>query len=88
MKEEYSLEYDSAVIEIHKDAIAQGQKVLIVDDLVATGGTCIAAINLVKKLGGKIVECAFVIDLPDLKGKEKIENHGSKVFSLVEFEGD
>jgi len=88
MKEEYSLEYDSAVIEIHKDAIAQGQKVLIVDDLVATGGTCIAAINLVKKLGGKIVECAFVIDLPDLKGKEKIENHGAKVFSLVEFEGD
>jgi len=88
MKEEYALEYGNAVVEIHKDAITQGQKVLIVDDLIATGGTCVAAINLVKKLGGKIVECTFVVDLPDLNGKEKIEKLGFKVFSLVEFEGD
>ena len=87
MKEEYSLEYGKAVVEIHKDAITKGQKVLIVDDLIATGGTCVAAINLVNYLNGEIVECAFVIELSDLKGKEKIENKGQKVFSLVRFEG-
>jgi len=88
MKKEYALEYGNAVIEIHNDAITQGQKVLIVDDLIATGGTCIASINLIKKLGGEIIECAFVVELPDLKGREKIEKQGCKVFSLVEFEGD
>jgi len=88
LKEEYALEYGNAVIEIHNDAITQGQKVLIVDDLIATGGTCVASINLIKKLGGEIIECAFVVELPDLKGREKIEKQGCKVFSLVKFEGD
>mgnify|MGYP001410092453 FL=1 len=88
MKEEYSLEYGNAVVEIHKDAISQGQKVLIVDDLIATGGTCIATINLIKKLGGKIVECTFVVELPDLHGREKIEKLEYNVFSLVKFEGE
>jgi adenine phosphoribosyltransferase len=60
--------------------------VVIVDDLIATGGTAAAAVNLVEKMGGDIVECAFVIDLPDLKGKEKLNGH--KAFSLVEFEGE
>ena len=86
-KEEYALEYGNAAVEIHKDAVAQGQRVLIVDDLIATGGTCVAAINLVKKLGGKIVECAFAVELPDLLGREKIEKLGYNVFSLVEFGG-
>ncbi len=86
MKEEYSLEYGNAVVEIHKDAIKQGQKVLVVDDLLATGGTCNAAIRLVEKLGGNVVECAFLVGLPDLKGREKLKDYD--VFSLVEFEGE
>lgn len=85
MKEEYALEYGNAVVEIHKDAITKGQKVLIVDDLIATGGTCVASINLVEKLQGEIVECAFVVELIDLKGRDKLK--GYEVFSLVEFEG-
>ncbi len=84
--EEYSLEYGKDKIEIHKDAIDKGDKVLIVDDLLATGGTMNAARNLVKKLEGEIVECAFVVELPDLKGREKIK--GEKIFSIVKFEGE
>lgn len=88
MKQEYALEYGKAAVEIHKDAITKGQKVLIVDDLVATSGTCVATINLIKKLNGEIVECAFVVELPDLHGREKIEKQGYKVFSLVQFKGE
>ena len=84
--EEYSLEYGKDKIEIHKDAINKGDRVLIVDDLLATGGTMNAARNLVKKLEGEIVECAFVVELPDLKGREKIK--GEKIFSIVKFEGE
>ena len=84
--EEYSLEYGKDRIEIHKDAIEKGDRVLIVDDLLATGGTMCAARNLVKKLEGKIVECAFVVELPDLKGREKIK--GEKIFSIVKFKGE
>ncbi len=88
MKEEYALEYGNAVVEIHKDAITRGQDVLIVDDLIATGGTINAAIKLVERLGGKVVECCFLVELPDLKGRGKLESKGHKIFSLVEFEGD
>jgi len=84
--EEYSLEYGKDKIEIHKDAINKGDKVIIVDDLLATGGTINAARNLVKKLEGEIVECAFVVELPDLKGREKIK--GENIFSIVKFEGE
>ncbi len=84
--QEYALEYGTDKVEMHCDAIKQGDKVLIVDDLIATGGTCLAAVNLVKKLGGKVVECAFLVDLPDLRGKEKLVSEGCSVFSLVEFE--
>jgi adenine phosphoribosyltransferase len=84
--EEYSLEYGKDKIEIHKDAITKGDKVLIVDDLLATGGTMNAARNLVKRLEGEIVECACVVELPDLKGREKIK--GEKFFSIVKFEGE
>jgi adenine phosphoribosyltransferase len=82
----YDLEYGTDTIEIHKDAIKQGDKVLLVDDLIATGGTAAAACKLIEKLGGKIVEAAFIVDLPDLKGKEKLKDY--PVFCLVEFEGE
>jgi adenine phosphoribosyltransferase len=88
VSEEYDLEYGKDKIEVHKDAIQKGQKVLIVDDLCATGGTALAACNLIKKLGGEIVECSFIVDLPELGGKKKLENAGFKVFNLVEFEGE
>jgi len=84
--QEYDLEYGSDRIEIHKDAIDHTDNVLIVDDLLATGGTMGAACKLVEKLGGNIVSCAIVIDLPDLKGRERLANYD--VFSLVEFEGE
>jgi adenine phosphoribosyltransferase len=86
--EEYELEYGTDTIEIHKDAIAEGNKVLLVDDLIATGGTALAACKLIKKCGGELVECCFIIDLPELGGKKKLERAGYPVFSLVEFEGE
>ncbi len=86
--ESYDLEYGRATVEIHVDAIPKGAKVLICDDLIATAGTLVAAINLIKKLGGQIVDCAVIIELPDLHGREKVEKLGYKLFSLVQFEGD
>jgi adenine phosphoribosyltransferase len=86
--QDYKLEYGADCIEIHIDAISQGEHILIVDDLIATGGTAEAAVNLVNAMGGKIVECCFVIDLPDLGGSSRLEKQGQKVFSLCEFEGD
>ena len=86
MKQEYAVEYGTAAVEIHEDAITKGQNVLIVDDLIATGGTILATIKLVELLGGKIAEIAFVVELIDLKGREKLKNYN--VFSLVEFEGE
>ncbi|MEW5908173.1 MAG: adenine phosphoribosyltransferase [Thermodesulfobacteriota bacterium] len=83
---EYTLEYGTAIVEIHEDAIQQGDRVLIVDDLIATGGTISAATKLVEKLGGEVVECAFLIGLPELKGWEAIR--GYKTFTLTEFEGE
>ncbi len=88
VSETYELEYGVDTIEIHKDAIANGDRVLIVDDLVATGGTCLAACNLIKKVGGKVVECSFIVDLPDLGGKKKLEKAGYDAYALVEFEGE
>ena len=86
--EEYTLEYGTDMIEVHKDAIFPGAHILLVDDLVATGGTALAACRLIRKLGGSVVECAFVVDLPDLGGKSRLEHEGYNVFSLVEFEGE
>jgi adenine phosphoribosyltransferase len=85
--QEYSLEYGVDTIEIHADAIQQGDSLLLVDDLVATGGTATAAIDLIRKSGGAIVAAAFVIDLPDLGGAEKLRQKGVKVHTLVSFEG-
>jgi len=87
-KEEYSLEYGTDTIEIHKDAIEKGQKVLIVDDLIATGGTALAAAKLVKKLQGEIVEIAFIVDLPDLGGRKKLTQAGYTVYAQTAFEGE
>jgi adenine phosphoribosyltransferase len=84
--QEYSLEYGTDEIEVHKSSINAGDNILVVDDLIATGGTVCAACKLVEKLGGKVSSVAFVIDLPELKGKEKLA--GYDIFSLVEFEGE
>jgi adenine phosphoribosyltransferase len=85
---DYALEYGSDRIEIHVDAISPGEKVLLVDDLIATGGTAEAAVSLVRQLKGEIVECAFAIDLPDIGGRRRLESLGVSVFALTEFEGD
>lgn len=80
---EYSLEYGMDSLEIHKDAIKPGQKVLIIDDLLATGGTMFAAAKLVEKLGGDVVGLGFLIELEDLNGREKLADY--KVESLVKY---
>lgn len=82
---EYDLEYGSAVMEIHKDAVKPGQRVIIVDDLLATGGTAKAAIQLIEKVGGRVECCAFVIELFDLKGRKALE--GYRVKALTRFPG-
>ena len=88
IKQDYKLEYGSDQIEIHIDAIKEGERVLIVDDLIATGGTVEAAVKLVQKMKGEVLECCFIIDLPDIGGSKKLESMGQNVFSLCEFEGD
>ncbi len=88
INQDYKLEYGTDRIEVHVDAIEKGEKVLIVDDLIATGGTAEAAVRLVQKVRGDIVECCFIIDLPDIGGRSRLENLGQKVFTLCEFEGE
>ncbi len=82
----YQLEYGTDTLEIHKDAITPGEKVLIIDDLLATGGTVKAVIELVKQLQGKIIGIGFVIELVDLKGKDKFKEY--PMYSLVKFQGE
>ena len=88
IKESYSLEYGTDTIEMHADAIKEGDRVLIIDDLLATGGTAVAACNLVKKVGADIVAAAFIIELDPLKGREKIEAKGVKVVSMLNYDLD
>ncbi len=85
--QDYELEYGTDVIEVHEDGIRQGERVLIVDDLIATGGTAEAAAKLVAKVGGRVVGAAFVIDLPDLGGRKKLEVKGIPCHTLIAFEG-
>jgi adenine phosphoribosyltransferase len=85
--EDYDLEYGTDRVEIHADAVNPGDNVVIVDDLIATGGTCFAAIKLLERAGAKIIGCAFVIDLPELGGADKIRALGKDVTTLVSFEG-
>ena len=84
----YSLEYGVDEMELHKDAIQPGESVILVDDLIATGGTAEAAVKLLQQLGANIVGACFVIDLPDLGGRKKIEDLGVPVRTLIEYEGE
>ncbi|QYK41241.1 MAG: adenine phosphoribosyltransferase [Paracoccaceae bacterium] len=83
----YTLEYGEAVMEVHADAMAPGETVLLVDDLLATGGTAEAGINLIERLGAQVTGCAFVVDLPDLGGRKRLAGLGMEVHALCAFEG-
>ncbi len=86
ISESYDLEYGSSEVEIHSDAVSPDERVVVVDDLIATGGTVAAAVSLVEKLGGHVVECAFLVELPDLKGRDAVKDHD--IYSLMSFEGE
>jgi adenine phosphoribosyltransferase len=85
---EYELEYGTDTVEVHKDAIAKNSKILLVDDLLATGGTALAAATLVEKLGGTVSEMAFIVNLPDVGGEKRLRDKGYNIYCLTEFEGD
>lgn len=87
ISQEYKLEYGEAIVEIHDDALMPGEKVLLVDDLLATGGTAEAGIRLIERLGADIVGCAFIVDLPALGGRKLLEGMGMDVHVLCEFDG-
>ncbi len=88
ISESYELEYGTDEVEIHTDSVEPGGRILLVDGLIATGGTATAAIRLMERAGAEIVLCGFVVDLPDLGGSQKIRDMGHNITSLVEFEGD
>jgi adenine phosphoribosyltransferase len=87
VEETYELEYGSATVELHTDAVKPGQRVLLVDDLIATGGTMMAGKKLLEKLGGEVIEGAAIVDLPELGGSQRLRDGGLKVFTFVHFEG-
>ena len=87
VSQDYTLEYGQAVVEVHEDAMQPGEKILLVDDLLATGGTAEAGIKLIERLGAQVIGCAFVVDLPDLGGRKKLEALGMEVHCLCAFEG-
>ncbi len=84
---DYELEYGTDRVEIHVDAVAKGERVLLVDDLIATGGTAAAAVKLIEQSGGKLLEASFIIELPALGGRKRLEEMGCPVHSLISFEG-
>jgi len=86
--EAYSLEYGDAIVEIHDDAFQAGARVLLLDDLLATGGTAVAGVRLIERLGGHIVAASFVVNLPDLGGEKRLKAMGLEVHTLCSFEGD
>jgi adenine phosphoribosyltransferase len=88
IEQEYTLEYGTATMEVHDDALQAGEKVLLVDDLLATGGTAEAGIKLIERMGAEVIGCAFVIDLPDIGGRAKLEGLGMDVHALCSFAGD
>ena len=88
IKESYDLEYGSNTIEMHKDAVKEGDKVIVIDDLLATGGTAIAACKLLRRAGAEVVSTAFIIELDPLKGREKIEAIGIPVVSMLSYDLD
>ncbi len=87
VEETYELEYGSATVELHTDAVRPGQRVLLIDDLIATGGTMLAGKKLLEKLGATVMEGAAIVDLPELGGSARIHASGLPLFTLVEFEG-
>jgi len=87
ISQDYKLEYAEATVEVHDDAIQPGEKILLVDDLLATGGTAEAGIKLVERLGGEIIGCAFIVDLPDLGGRKRLEALGMEIHTLCAYEG-
>ena len=87
LSQDYKLEYGEATVEIHEDAMEAGERVLIVDDLLATGGTAVAGIKLVEQLGAQVVSCAFVVDLPELGGRKVLTDMGLDVHTICDFEG-
>ena len=87
VQETYELEYGSATVELHMDAIKTGDRVLLVDDLIATGGTMMAGRRLLEKLGGVVIEGAAIVDLPELGGSQKLKDSGLNLFTLVDFAG-
>ena len=88
IEQSYDLEYGQAVVEVHDDAAKPGDRVLIVDDLIATGGTADAAVSLIRRLGAEVVGAAFAIDLPDLGGATRLRGQGVDVFALCEYAGE
>ncbi|MBT8408192.1 MAG: adenine phosphoribosyltransferase [Alphaproteobacteria bacterium] len=87
ISQDYTLEYGEAIVEIHDDAVEAGENILLVDDLLATGGTAEAGIKLLERLGARITGCAFIIDLPELGGRARLEDLGMEVHALCAFEG-
>ncbi|MBK9444124.1 MAG: adenine phosphoribosyltransferase [Comamonadaceae bacterium] len=87
VEETYELEYGSATVELHTDAVKPGSRVLLIDDLIATGGTMMAGKKLLEKLGANVIEGAAIVDLPELGGSAKLRNSGLPLFILVEFDG-
>ncbi|MBN2630140.1 MAG: adenine phosphoribosyltransferase [Rhodobacteraceae bacterium] len=87
ISQSYTLEYGEAVVEVHDDAMQAGETILLVDDLLATGGTAEAGIKLIERLGAQVVGCAFVVDLPELGGRKKLEDMGMIVHALCAFDG-
>lgn len=87
IEQTYTLEYGTATIEVHEDAIKPGERVLIVDDLLATGGTAEAGITLIERLGGEVVACSFIVNLPELGGAELLKARGMNVHVLADYEG-
>ncbi|MCP4326631.1 MAG: adenine phosphoribosyltransferase [Psychromonas sp.] len=88
IQEGYTLEYGTDTLQIHTDAINDGETVLLMDDLLATGGTAEASVKLIQRLGGNVIEAAFVIELPALNGAQKLKDLGVAEFSLISFEGE
>ena len=87
ISQDYKLEYGEAIVEIHDDAIEAGERILVVDDLLATGGTAEAGIKLIERLGGDIIGCSFIVDLPELGGRQKLQSMNMDVQVLCEFDG-
>ena len=87
VQESYELEYGSASVEIHTDAVRHGERVVLIDDLIATGGTMLAGMRLLQRLGAEVIEGAAIVDLPELKGSQRLRAAGLPLFTLVDFEG-